>query len=189
MLRPTAYITIGLSNESATSDVASAVKRSYSYLAPTTITKALTGTLADGADVNTIELDVRLPGHPYIVADGAANDENWNTIMAPWLATKLNTLFGTVYEFNNETRRSFVTKLLFASFTLVLEGLPIRFALEPDSQLRPPAEVLEAVRNWLGEHGGTEGLAEARVPSNAERGEEDWFDVVFADGQVQRVNL
>ena len=167
MLRPTAYLTVKLSSENATADMASALKRSFSYLAPTTIAKANAD--AGEADENSLRLDVRLPAHPYLNAGDPEADRIWSEVVLPWLETKLATLFGTVYEFNNESRRSFVAKLDYATFTLILEGRELRFRLEPDSSLRPCAHLLGAIRIWLaGNEAAALDVESVEIPSQAE---------------------
>lgn len=146
MLRPTSYLTISLEENSAQTEMASALKRAFSYLAPTTIVAPLAA--SSGTETNALLLDVRLPAHPYFCRVDANADQTWQQVVHPWLTTKIETLFGTVFEFNNEIRRSFVGKIDFATFTLILEDVPICFSLE-DNKLHTDLEILDNIRSWL----------------------------------------
>ena len=200
MLRPSAFLTFTLCGTDTTAEVASAVKRSYSYVAPT---KIVAGP-ADGS--NSLALEVVLRGHTFWPGDEGST-ATWKDALVPWLGFRLDKLFGTVREFNNETRRSFTRKLDFATFDLRLGGRLVTFDLEPDSSLRNAVGPLNAIRDYLND-GGTTGagaagagteeaagdtrnnaVARFAVPSDAERGEADWFDVVFADGRTERVEV
>ncbi len=190
MLRPTSYLNVALSSENANSDMASAIKRAFSYLAPTTIVK--NNVEVDAPDVNVLKLDVRLPAHPFMNAGDPESDRVWSEVVTPWLKTKLNTLFGTVYEFNNESRRSFAGKLDYATFELVLEGHTFCFRLEPDSSLRPFERVLDAIRSWLTkEESDGFSVKGIEIPSIAELdpADADWFEVQLACGEQLRVPL
>ena len=189
MLKPTAYLTITLAGDVATSAMASAVKRTYSYIAPVKIVAALPASDADApTPACSLALDVRLPAHPYLVA-GEQADQTWEQVVLPWLKIKLGTVFGSVYEFNNPKRESFVGKIDYTAFDLMLESRHVVFALEPDSSLRDVTAPLCAVRDWLLGAGASlaDQVARIEVPSDAQRGDADWFDVVLADGTSQRV--
>ena len=184
MLKPTSYLTVTLAGPFANPIVASAVKRTYSYLAPTTIVKG-----TEDCKQNAMQLDVRLPSRPFM--DAQSNDENavWSEVVLPWLKLKLSTLFGSVYEFNNESRKSFTVRVDYGSIAIVLQGVPFEIELEPDSSLRDVAGRIDAARTWLSqrvdkEHGA---VTRVHIPSDASRGEADWFDVAFADGTTVRV--
>ena len=77
----------------------------------------------------------------------------------------------------------------YAALDLTLESRHMVFALEPDSSLRDVEAPLRAVRAWLLGAGAAlaDQVARIEVPSDAARGEADWFDVVLADGTRQRV--
>ena len=210
MLRPSAFLTFTLDGPDATAEVASAVKRSYSYVAPTKIVAGAASTEAGAAGGgpatsgrNSLALEVVLRGHTFWL-DDEASTATWEETLMPWLGFRLEKLFGTVREFNNETRRSFTRKLGFATFDLRLGGRLVTFDLEPDSSLRDAAGPLNAIRDYLNANGaggsGTDdpaavdsgaGDAVARftVPSDAERGDADWFDAVFPDGRTRRVEV
>jgi hypothetical protein len=183
MLKPTSYLTVTLAGPFANSTVASAVKRTYSYLAPTTIVKG-----TEDCKQNAMRLDVRLPSKPFM--DAQSNEENtvWSEVVLPWLKLKLSTLFGSVYEFNNEARRSFTVRVDYGSIAVVLQGIPFEVELEPDSSLRDAARQIDAARTWLSQHADDEhgAATRVRIPSDVSRGEADWFDVVFADGTTVR---
>ena len=187
MLKPTAYLTVTLAGDVANAMMASAVKRTYSYIAPTKIVAALPSD--DNADPScTMALDVRLPAHPYLV-DGEQASQTWEQVVLPWLKIKLGTVFGSVYEFNNPKRESFVGKIDYKALDLMLESRHVVFTLEPDSSLRDVTAPLQAVRAWLLGAGAScaDQVARIEIPSDAARGEADWFDVVFSDGSCQRV--
>ena len=187
MLRPTAYLTVTLAGDVATSAMASACKRAYSYIAPVKILAALPSDDADGAaPAPTLALDVRLPAHPYMVAGDEAN-ETWERTVLPWLKIKLDTVFGTVYEFNNAKRESFVGAIDYATFELALESVRVVFFLEPNSSLRAVEAPLRAIRAWLVSNGDAAAIDHIEVPSDDTRGDSDWFDVVFADGTKTRM--
>lgn len=188
MLRPSAYLTFTLEGSDIASATASAIKRSYTYLAPTKIVagrrEAAEGERPLG---NRIALDVRLPGRPYWET---SDDEAWNDVLLPWLTTKLDTLFGTVAECNNETRRSYSGTVQYEALELKLGPYGVRVALEPGSALRPLAQSLAAARAYLNradvDAASVSGFA---VPSDVERGEGDWIDVLRTDGTTERVAL
>ena len=190
MLKPTAYLTVTLAGQKATPAMASAVKRAYSYIAPVKITAALRAQDDEVPEepLSTIALDVRLPAHPYLVA-GEESDHTWEQVVLPWLAIKLRTLFGTVYEFNNEERASFTEKIDYGTFELTLESRRFDFHLEPSSSLRPVEAPLQAIRAWLLGEGAelADQVERFVIPSDAERGEADWFDAVLVDGTSVRV--
>lgn len=194
LLRPTAALTFTLDGADATPSTALAVRRSYSYVAPTRVVKAPTGEnpAGEGRDTprNEIALEVRL-GHPYWAGgDATQADETWENTVLPWLSHKLDKLMGTVRECNNDRRASFAGVVDYRSVNLALDGCDVSFELEPGDGLRPIAEPLRAARSHArahaGVHGGVRGV---RVPCDARRGGEDWMDIAYADGTEERVPI
>ena len=184
MLRPTAYLTVILDEKTATPDLASGVKRAFSYLAPTTI---VNGSEHDG---NHLILDVRLPAHPYMDSQGEEANTTWNEVVLPWLTIKLDTLFGTVAEFNNETRKSFVGAIDYTTCSLMLEERKFCFHLEPNSSLRHCEEVLDAIRFWLNsQKENVHDIACITIPSDNEREDADWFEALIGNGDTIRVQI
>ncbi len=189
MLRPTAYLTFTLAGDDASPATASAVKRSYSYVAPTKIVAARAETGKETTPLsNSIAMEVKLDRHPYWQSDDEGADGIWSGTLLPWLDRKLRTLFGTVLEYNNETRRSFAGKLSYRSVEVGLAPHAVIFDLEPDSNLRDVRTPLTAIRNYLNspDRNGATGLR-FTVPSDTERGDSDWFDVAAPDGTTVRV--
>lgn len=190
MFRPTCTLTFTLEGADATPANASLVKRCFSYVAPTA---AVPGRSAAGEGErplgNTVELAVRTGGRAFWAADGAASDEVWEQLV-PWLATKLDKLFGAVGESNNETRQSFCGTLNYAELTLRLEPYEVVVELDPQSRLRAVEKPLRAIRAALND--GTLDAGAVRrlvLPADGARGERDWFDAVLADGGVRRVDV
>lgn len=186
MLRPTAYLTFTLEGTDATTPTASAIKRSYSYIAPT---KVVAGSVQKTPDApqpaNSIAMEVKCGQHAYWRSGDKDADEMWGQTVLPWLNRKLRTLFDTVLEYNNETRRSFTGKVSYGSVTVALAPHTIVFDLEPDSNLRDVKAPLEAIRSFLNDLATKDDPLRFVVPSDAERGDGDWFDVVYADGTQQ----
>lgn len=191
MLKPCAYLTFTLEGESIASSTASAIKRSYSYIAPTKIVAGRREAAAgETLPANRIALDVRLAGRPFWQAGDPEQDATWEQILMPWLRTKLSTLFGTVAECNNETRRSFSGTVNYEQLEVRLAPHTLTFSLEPTSALRCIDAPLEAARAYLSDPGiNAEAVEKIAVPSDAERGDGDWIDVVSRDGSVQRLAL
>lgn len=211
MLRPSAYLTFALEGADVSTQTASAIKRAYSYVAPTTIVarrrpgeQQAPGTgapcetaqpaepgaqpePAPAAPLSSIRLEVKLQGASPWSPDPAA-DETWEQVLMPWLATKLDKLFGTVREFNNERRASYSGSVRYATITLLVGGVPVRFELEDDSSLRAVRGPLDALRAWMRETGAApEDMAVVDVPSDGARSDADWLDVTFADGRRTRI--
>lgn len=191
MLKPCAYLTFTLEGESIASSTASAIKRSYSYIAPTQIVAGRREAAAGEAlPANRIALDVRLTGHPFWQTGDPEQDATWEQVLMPWLRTKLNTLFGTVAECNNETRRSFNGIVNYGQLEVHLAPYALTFSLEPTSALRCVDAPLEAARTYLSGPGiDAEAIEKIAVPSDAEREDNDWIDIVFRDGSVQHLML
>ncbi len=193
MLRPTSYLTFTLEGTDATPQTASAIKRSYSYVAPTKIVAGRRG--ANDAEpplANGIALEVKLGTRPYWSSADDGADAVWAETLLPWLSRKLRTLFDTVLECNNETRRSFAGKVSYRNVAVKLAPHTVVFDLEPNSDLRDVETPLAAIRAYLND--GIEPAADQSlrfvVPSNAERGEDgDWFDVVASDGTAERIAI
>lgn len=185
MLRPSAYLTFTLEGADIASATASAIKRSYTYLAPTTIVAGRReAAVSEDPLANRMTLEVRLPG----TSCWDANDDTWRDVLMPWLTTKLRTLFGTVAECNNESRPSYSGTVHYASIDLRLEPHPVRVELDPASTLRSVEKPLQAMRTYL----AREDVDPARitgfaVPSDTTRGNDDWLDVTFEDGTTRRV--
>lgn len=178
MLKPTAYLTISLSADGASTAIASAIKRAFSYIAPTKI--VLNETLKAPQGENSLGLDVRIPQHPYLCDNSAEGQQTWESVVLPWLCIKLDTLFGTVREFNNETRQSFVAKVNYQRFDLVLEGREIRFELEPNDSFDSAKETLEDIRAWFVAHAAqAERVSHIFVPAHQTKAHKK-FSVVFA---------
>lgn len=191
LLRPTAYLTFTLEGADATTPTASAIKRSYSYIAPT---KVIAGRAQEGSEAplpaNSILMEVKFGQHAFWRSGDEDADGLWGQTMLPWLDRKLRTLFDTVLEYNNETRRSFAGKVSYRSVAVVLTPHTVVFDLEPNSDLRKVDEPLEAIHSFLNGPAAKDGKSlRFIVPSNAERGDDDWFDAIRADGTVQRVPL
>ncbi len=166
MFRPTAYLSFNLAEPDATSANASAIKRGFSYIAPTRVTAARHAVLNqasrhDGAhqDANQnethavtrtsgVDMRVCLGDHPYWLSSEDA-DAMWNETLMPWLATKVETLFGTVYEFNDSSRPSFVSKITYGTLTLRLQPYRVDVTLEHDSTIQDIRPPLEAARAYL----------------------------------------
>lgn len=191
MLKPCAYLTFTLEGESIASSTASAIKRSYSYIAPTKIVAGRReAAMGETLPANRITLDVRLTGHPFWQAGNPEQDATWEQVLMPWLRTKLNTLFGTVAECNNETRRSFSGTVNYEQIEVSLAPHTLSFSLEPTSALRCIDAPLEAARAYLNGPGiDAEAIEKIAVPSDAERGDRDWIDIVFRNGSVRRLAL
>lgn len=196
LLRPTAALMFTLDGTDATPDTALAVRRSYSYVAPTRVVKAPTGKTPEaenrdeGAPGNEIALEVRL-GHPYWNGGKEPEaDKTWEDTVLPWLSHKLDKLMGTVRECNNDKRQSFAGVVDYRRVSLLLDGCDVSFELEPGNGLRPVADPLRAARAQCRARRGTRGGVRCvRVPSDARRGGEDWMDVTYADGTDERVPL
>lgn len=191
MLKPCAYLTFTLEGESIASGTASAIKRSYSYIAPTKIIAGRReAAVGEALPANRIALDVRLAGHPFWQAGDPEQDATWEQVLMPWLRTKLNTLFGTVAECNNESRRSFSGTVNYDQLEVRLAPYTLAFSLEPTSALRCIDAPLKAARTHLSDPGiDAEAIEKMAVPSDTERGDSDWIDVVLRDGSVQRLML
>lgn len=189
MLRPTAYLTFTLMGDDASPITASAIKRSYSYVAPTKITAVRAGA-NEGAvsPSNSIAMEVKIGHHPYWRSVDEGADDIWSETLLPWLDCKLRTLFGTVLEYNNEARRSFVGKLSYRTVEVSLAPHTVVFDLEPDSSLRDVTVPLSAIRGYLNDPDHSDATAlRFVVPSDADRGDADWFDVTAPDGTAMRV--
>jgi hypothetical protein len=186
MLRPSAYLTFTLEGSDITSSTASAIKRSYTYLAPTKIVAGRREAAENETPLgNRIALDVHLPGSSYWETSG---ETDWREILLPWLITKLGTLFGTVAECNNETRRSYSGSIQYEALELKLGSHAVRVTLEPTSTLRNVEKPLEAARSYLNRADvDPTHIAGFNVPSDTERGESDWIDVHLLDGTTERV--
>ena len=181
MLKPSAYLTFVLEGADVAAGKASAIKRAYTYIAPTQILAGRTEA-AEGEPpcVNRIALEAKLPSH-----DPWSDDAVWGDVMLPWLAAKLDKLFGTVRECNNEERRFYCGSTFYQEFDLSLCGVNVQVALEPDSSLRDLAAPLAAIRAWRAQ--AAEPAERFAVPSDAERADADWFDAVTANGETLRV--
>lgn len=195
MLRPSATLTFSLFGPEATQENASALKRSYSYIAPTLV-KAQKPTEDEAFDPenapveNVISITVRLPKNPYWLDTDEQAAATWSEIVLPWVAMKLGTLFETVQEYNNPARKSHVKALDWKALELVMDGQHIEIEIEPDNSLRDVAPVLEHVRTYLNsEDVDVDTITQITAPSNAVRGESDWLDVTFADGTSAKVAL
>ena len=139
MLRPSAYLTFILTGDAVAAGNASAIKRAYSYVAPTRILATRPdGEGSGGVAVNTIALSVTLAGN-----DPWADDAAWNDVLLPWLAAKLDKLFGTVRECNNEARKSFSGRIDYGALELDVCGVSAHFELDADSMLA--SDVLEGL--------------------------------------------
>lgn len=193
MLRPTAYLTFTLEGADATPQTASALKRSYSYIAPTKVVAGRREADDGKASLaNSISVEVKLEAHPYWNSTDDDANAVWNETLLPWLSRKLRTLFETVLEYNNETRRSFVGKVVYRSVVVKLAPHTVVFDLEPDSGLRDVKAPLEAIRSYLNSSTTPADAQPIRfaVPSDAERGEgNDWFDIVAPDGTTGRIAI
>lgn len=183
MLRPAAYLTFILEGADIAAGKASGIKRAYSYIAPTRI---LGGRESAGENepplLNRIALEVSLGEcNPW------QDDAMWNDVVAPWLTHKLDKLFGTVHECNNETRRSHCGVTHYQELDLGLCGVNIQVCLEPDSSLRALDDQLAAIRAWRLQ--SPDKGVRYIVPSDTQRAENDWFEVVLTDGSSQRVTV
>lgn len=184
MLRPTLYLTFTLRGADATGNAASLIKRSFSYIAPTRIVgEPQGGTGGRQEQGNTIGLEVKLGGRDFWRKGEGDSDLMWRATLLPWLSTKLDTLFSTVAECNNERRKSFERAIGYRTLELTLPPYRIAVALEPDSSLRQLTGQLDAIQDWLDGQGRGRGeVVGFRVPCDAERGGADWFEVLEADG-------
>ena len=176
MLRPTAYLTFTLEGADAATPTASAIKRSYSYIAPTKVVAGnAQGTPDAPQPANSIAMEVKCGQHAYWRSEDENADGMWEQTVLPWLDRKLRTLFDTVLEYNNETRRSFTGKVSYGSVSVALAPHTVVFDLEPDSNLRDVKAPLEAIRSFLNDSAAKErGALRFVVPSDAERGTDDW---------------
>lgn len=193
MLRPTAYLTFTLEGTDATPQTASALKRSYSYVAPT---KVVAGRKEAGSGesplANSITMEVKLGTRPYWNSADDGADVVWHETLLPWLSRKLRTLFETVLEYNNETRHSFVGKMAYRDVAVKLAPHTVVFNLEPNSNLRDVEAPFAAIRSYLNGDAVPAEVQPLRfaVPSDTERGEgNDWFDAVMPDGVVERIAI
>lgn len=195
MLRPSATLTFTLFGPDATQENASAVKRSYSYIAPTLVKakKPAEDETFDPENIpveNTVNMTVRLPKNPYWLDSDEGSRTTWSEIVLPWVTMKLNTLFETVQEYNNPTRKSHVKALQWKALELAMEDQLIEVELEPDNSLRDIAPVLENVRAYLNSEGIDRGAIERIfVPSNNTRNESDWLEVHYADNSTAKIEL
>lgn len=183
MLRPSAYLTFVFEGDDIAAGKASAAKRAYSYVAPTKILAGRTEAAEGEAPLtNRIALDVRLDGYePW------SDDTVWSETLLPWLDLKINKLFGTVYECNNEARKSFCGTTFYQEFDLSLCGVNLQVALEPASGLRDLNATLAAIRAWRRD-AADKGVRFV-VPSDTQRGDSDWFDVVLTNGETVHVDV
>lgn len=195
MLRPSATLTFSLFGPEATQENASALKRSYSYIAPTLVKaqKPAEDETFDPESIpveNVISMTVRLPKNPYWLDADEHAAATWSEIVLPWVAMKLGTLFETVQEYNNPTRKSHVKALDWKALELVMDGQHIEIEIEPDNSLRDVAPVLKHIRTYLNSEGiDVDTITRIVAPSDAVRGESDWLDVTFADGSTAKVEL
>ena len=170
MLRPSATLTFSLFGPEATQENASALKRSYSYIAPTLVKaqKPAEDETFDPESIpveNVISMTVRLPKNPYWLDADEHAAATWSEIVLPWVAMKLGTLFET-------------------------DGQHIEIGIEPDNSLRDVAPVLKHIRTYLNSEGVDVGaIMRIVAPSDAVRGESDWLDITFADGTSAKVEL
>lgn len=195
MLRPSATLTFTLFGPDATQENASAVKRSYSYIAPTLVKakKPAEDETFDPENIpveNTVNMTVRLPKNPYWLDSDESSRTTWSEIVLPWVTMKLNTLFETVQEYNNPTRKSHVKALQWKALELAMEDQLIEVELEPDNSLRDIAPVLENVRAYLNGEGIDRGAIERIfAPSDNTRNESDWLEVHYADNSTAKIEL
>lgn len=135
MLRPTCALTFTLAGAMAKADCARAVKRSFSYVAPT---KVVPG------ETSSIRLEVRMPS-------GAAWDDSqaWEETLRPWLAHKLDKISGVVRECNNPERPSYFGGTDFKTLEVASGGSTCTLALGPDGSLGEPDDALRRVREAL----------------------------------------
>lgn len=195
MLRPSATLTFTLFGPDATQENASAIKRSYSYIAPTLVKakKPVEDEAFDPENIpveNVINMTVRLPKNPYWLDTQENAATTWSEILLPWVTMKLGTLFETVEEYNNPTRKSHVKALNWKALELSMEEQIVEVGLEPDNSLRDITPVLESVRTYLNT-GNVDPNAIDRivVPSDNTRGESNWLEIHFADGTTTNVEL
>lgn len=195
MLRPSATLTFTLFGPDATQENASAVKRSYSYIAPTLVKakKPAEDETFDPENIpveNTVNMTIRLPKNPYWLDSDEGSRTTWSEIVLPWVTMKLNTLFETVQEYNNPTRKSHVKALQWKALELAMEDQLIEVELEPDNSLRDIAPVLENVRAYLNSEGIDRGAIERIfAPSDNTRNESDWLEVHYADNSTAKIEL
>ena len=129
MLRPTCALTFRLSGPAANADTARAIKRSFSYVAPTRVLPASTPT--DGAYAESaIRLEVRLPaGMSLEAATAQGEDSAWRTVVRPWLSNKLGKLMGTVRECNNPERPSYFGEVGYKRLEIAIGARTFAFDL------------------------------------------------------------
>lgn len=142
MIKPTAYLHFTLPPDEYAPQDAQLLKRTYAYVAPTEATPG---------EKATIDMLVRVGGLPYLDASVPEEQERWNDIVAPWLATKLKKIEDTLDACNNEEARSFVRHFTFEEINIFLEDRIFTFRMEEDGF---PAiiETIEAIRKELAEH-------------------------------------
>lgn len=129
MLRPTCALTFRLSGPAANADTARAIKRSFSYVAPTRVLPASKST--DGAHAGgTICLEVRLPASMSLEAATAQGEDSvWRTVVRPWLSNKLGKLMGTASECNNPERPSYFGEVDFRRLEIAIGSRTFAFDL------------------------------------------------------------
>ena len=139
---------------------------------------------------NVMTMTVRMPKHPYWLDTDENATVTWSETVLPWVAMKLGTLFETVREYNNPTRKSHVSPLRWKSLELAMENQLIEVGLDPDNTLRDIQPVLKNVRAYLNSEGIDPGaITRIVVPSNTTRAESDWLEIFFADGTSIKVEV
>lgn len=186
MLRPTCALVFELAGTDATPATASAIKRSFAYIAPTRVVPAADSS----ATLSAMHLEVRTANHPLWECGQHESDCNWSDILRPWLENKLVKLMGCVRECNNPTRASYFGGMHLGALTIAISPCAFTFDLEPDGGLRPVGGILDSLRGYLAQNGfANGGVCRIHIPSNASRGDSDWAEVELEGGSAEKVSL
>lgn len=165
MIRPTLILQMNLDESAYDEDVVAEIKRSYSYVAPATVTSHETGA---GAPESTMRFLVRIH-RPYWLREDDGADELWNEVMLKWLKNMVYKVSATMVAYNRVRREKGQPQLLFDWLEVEFSDVVLAMRLNEDCSLEEhgAVELADRVRALAndGVFGG--GVSCVRVPSRA----------------------
>lgn len=165
MIRPTLILQMNLDESAYDEEVVAEIKRSYSYVAPATVTSHETGA---GAPENTMRFLVRIH-RPYWRHEDDGADELWSEVMLKWLKNMVYKVSATMVAYNRVRREKGQSQLVFDWLEVEFSDMVLAMRLNEDCSLEEhgAVELADRVRA-LANDGVFDGeVSCVRVPSRA----------------------
>lgn len=165
MIRPSLILQMNLDESVYDEEVVAEIKRSYSYVAPTTVTGHETGA---GKPENTMRFLVRIH-RPYWRHEDDGADELWDEVMLKWLKNMVYKVSSTMVAYNRVRRESGQPQLIFDWLEVEFSDMVLSMRLNADCSLEEhgAVELADRVRTLANDGVFGEGVSCVRVPSRA----------------------